>query len=133
MNGRRGIDCRGAQGKVRLLLVCLPLLLAGCDGAAPAGGQNIGDAENGRRVIARVECGVCHVIPGVSGARGTVGPSLQGFASRNFIAGVVVNEPAVLVQWVRDAPSLAPHTAMPALPIDETEARDVAAYLQGLR
>jgi cytochrome c1 len=45
----------------------------------------------------------------------------------------VVNDPAVLAQWVRDAPSLAPHTAMPTLPINEAEARDVAAYLQGLR
>jgi len=84
-------------------------------------------------VIASVGCGVCHDIPGVAGAAGVVAPSLRGFAGRPLIAGVHVNEPDVLVSWVRDAPGLSPDTAMPAMPITEQEARDVAAYLYTLR
>jgi cytochrome c1 len=92
-----------------------------------------GDPEAGRAVIAAIACGVCHTIPGIRGANGIVGPSLDQFARRQLIGGVVPNRPATLVQWVRDAPSLAPNTGMPDLPLTEAQARDVAAYLLSLR
>lgn len=107
----------------------LLLLLAACDAVPPGDG----DPEGGRRVIARLDCGVCHAIPGIPGARGRVGPPLAGFASRAYIGGAVPNRPALLVQWLRDAPSLAPGTAMPPFPLSEREAADVAAYLYTLR
>jgi cytochrome c1 len=78
-------------------------------------------------------CGVCHVIPGIPGAHGAVGPSLELFAHRSFVGGVAPNRPAVLARWVRDAPSIAPETAMPQLPLDEQESLDIAAYLYTLR
>jgi mono/diheme cytochrome c family protein len=110
-----------------------PLLIAwaGCEERHETGA--VGDPAAGSAVIARIECGVCHTIPGIPGARGIVAPPLDGFARRSLIGGVVANEPNNLVRWVRDAPSLAPDTAMPALPLDELEARDVAAYLYTLR
>jgi cytochrome c1 len=92
-----------------------------------------GDAQAGRRVIAEISCGVCHEIPGIRGARGTVGPTLQHFARRSYIGGNVPNQPQALVQWVADAPSLAPGTAMPRMPLAPDQARDVAAYLYTLR
>ncbi|MGD9762360.1 MAG: cytochrome C [Candidatus Binatia bacterium] len=107
---------------------------AGCQTEPPADvPPMLGDAQSGARIIARIECGVCHVIPGVRGARGMLGPSLDGFARRAYIAGVVPNRPSVLVQWVRDAPSIAPETLMPELPLSDREAHDVAAYLYTLR
>lgn len=112
----------------------MPLALAACDQAeAPAQRVVGGDREAGRAVIAAVACGICHVIPGIRGANGIVGPSLAGFGKRQLIAGVAPNQPAVLVQWVRDAPSIAPNTGMPELPLTEAQARDVAAYLVTLR
>jgi cytochrome c len=110
-------------------------LLVGALGACgPAPVERVlgGDPEAGARVIARLACGVCHQIPGIPGARGIVGPPLGGFARRAYIGGVVPNEPAELARWIRDAPSIAPDTAMPALPLDEREARDAAAYLYTL-
>ncbi len=92
-----------------------------------------GDAVAGRAAIMEVSCGVCHVIPGIAGARGAVGPSLEHFAQRSFIGGVVPNRPAVLARWVRNAPSIAPDTAMPQLPLNDEEALDIAAYLYTLR
>jgi cytochrome c len=110
----------------------LVLAVAAC--AEPAQSPQIaGDPESGAAVIARVACGVCHVIPGIPGADGIVAPSLDRFGLRTTIAGVVPNQPSVLVQWIRDAPSLAPDTLMPAMPIDEGEARDVVAYLYTLK
>ena len=42
------------------------------------------------------------------------------------------NRPAMLIEWVRSAPKFAPGTAMPPMPLDEGDARDVAAYLYTL-
>lgn len=116
-----------------LVLSAAPLALAGCDSAPSAGPRIAGDAAAGRQVIMAIGCGACHIIPGVPGARGTVGPTLAGFAERDYIAGVVPNRPALLLQWVSDAPSLAPSTAMPDLPLTQPQARDVVAYLYTLR
>ena len=33
-----------------------------------------GDPQRGRTALAEFDCGVCHAIPGVAGAHGTVGP-----------------------------------------------------------
>lgn len=92
-----------------------------------------GNAERGKSVIATIGCGVCHTIPGVSGAHGVVGTPLNAFGRRQLIAGAIPNEPAALVQWIRDAPSLDPNTGMPNLPLTEEQASDVAAYLYTLR
>ena len=37
-----------------------------------------------------------------------------------------------MVRWIRDAPSLSPGTAMPAMPVSDAQARDIAAYLYTL-
>ncbi|NLG76199.1 MAG: c-type cytochrome [Xanthomonadaceae bacterium] len=91
-----------------------------------------GDAKRGRQAIAELECGACHQIPGVPGAWGRVGPPLAEYRHNVYIAGKHPNVPDVLVRFVRDAPSLAPDTAMPAIEMSDTQARDVAAYLYSL-
>ena len=115
------------------------LLAAGLAACAPDD-QNptsplpaLGDPGRGKLIVAEIACGVCHIIPGVRGARGLVGPSLEEFAYRNLIGGVAPNTPDILARWVRDAPSIAPETAMPPLPLTELEARNVAAFLYTLR
>ena len=90
------------------------------------------DPENGRRLISDVGCGACHRIPGVSWPRGTVGPSLEGFADRRLVAGRSPNEPQTVAAWVRDAPAMIPETGMPPMPLTEAQARDVAAWLATL-
>lgn len=114
----------------------LALLAAGCRGGRYAPSAQIvpgGSAQRGAEVIARYDCGSCHVIPGIDGAGGLVGPPLLWFARRTFIAGELPNTPANLIRWVRDPPSVEPGTAMPVLGLDEQQARDVAAYLYTLR
>lgn len=114
------------------------ILLAGlvaCDQTEMPAQQRVigGDHEAGRAVVEAVGCGICHVIPGVRGATGIVGPSLAGFGRRQLIGGVAPNQPAVLMQWVKDAPSIAPHTGMPEMPLTDPQARDVASFLFTLR
>jgi cytochrome c551/c552 len=88
-----------------------------------------GDAERGRAVLSQYECGVCHVISGIPAAVGQVGPSLDHYAERPYVAGKFPNQPETLVRWILDAPSMAPQTAMPAIAMSQQEARDIAAYL----
>ena len=88
-----------------------------------------GDADRGRTALARYECGVCHVIPGVPDAVGRVGPALDDYSRRSYVAGKFPNEPETLVRWIVDAPSMAPQTAMPAIAMSDQEAKDMAAYL----
>ncbi|OAN79582.1 cytochrome C [Jannaschia sp. EhC01] len=92
-----------------------------------------GDANRGAELIDLYGCGACHVVPGVSGARGTVGPSLEGFANRAYVAGILPNRPGDLIRWLIDPPAFAPQTAMPDMDIPEEAARDMAAYLYELR
>lgn len=111
------------------LAALLPIAaLAACK-APPDARQHVpqADAERGRQAMERVGCGACHAIPGVW-PRGRAGPPLGNLARQSLIAGRLPNRPDVLAAFVRDAPRLAPGTAMPAMPLTEEEARDVAAY-----
>ena len=92
-----------------------------------------GDPDFGRRLTLRYGCASCHTIPGVPGSQGQVGPSLQGFAGRVYVAGVVTNTPDNLMQWIEDPHSIDPKSAMPVTGISHAEARHVAAYLYTLR
>ena len=124
----------------RILLALCGLLLLGMLVACGAGGTagsleyvSGGDADEGRRKIADVGCGSCHVIPGVPGADSTVGPPLTQWADRVYIAGALANEPENLVQWLLDPQAIEPGTAMPNLLLSEKDARDISAFLYTLR
>ncbi|HYD55035.1 MAG TPA: c-type cytochrome [Gemmatimonadaceae bacterium] len=91
-----------------------------------------GDAARGARHIAAFGCGSCHAIPGIPGAHGRVGPPLDRFAERMYIAGALRNEAASLVRWIRFPQSVQPGTVMPDLGVSEAQARDIAAYLYTL-
>jgi cytochrome c1 len=111
-------------------LVVAGIVLGAC--ARPERNEPVvagGDGDRGRVALVAHECGACHRIPGIPGARGTVGPPLGDLRDRLYIAGRLPNEPDHLVNWIMDAPSHDPLTAMPDLAVDEAEARDIAAFL----
>lgn len=120
------------RSRTILLAIVLAYLGACSDKREQPRALSGADAQAGLAVIERVGCAACHDIPGVDWPKGTVGGSLEGFADRSMIAGRLPNQPRTLAAWVRDAPSLAPTTGMPAMPITPSEARDVAAYLYTL-
>lgn len=122
------------------------LLVAGCsgsDGGGTGGGgmgggepyRHVagGNADRGKQAIQAFGCGSCHMIPGIDGARGTVGPPLMYFGRRVYIAGEVPNTPVSLMQWIQSPQSIEPKTLMPALGVSASQARDMAAYLYTLR
>jgi cytochrome c2 len=88
-----------------------------------------GDPRHGAELITAYGCGACHVIPGVRGADGTVGPPLTDFSARGYIAGELPNNAGNLVKWIMDPREVEPGTAMPDLGVSASQARDIAAYL----
>lgn len=119
----------------RGLVFALPaLMIASACGGETARVIDLPNANppRGQALIRQVGCAACHIIPGVDWPQGAVGPSLEGFADRNLIAGRFPNEPEALARWVRDAPSMIPETGMTPMPLTEEEARDVTAYLYTL-
>lgn len=92
-----------------------------------------GDPRRAPALIERYGCTGCHRIPGSDSSQGRAGPSLQHFADRAYVAGVLPNTPANLVRWLRDPQAIVPGNAMPNLAVGEQDARDIAAYLYTLR
>jgi len=113
-------------------LLVTPLLQA-CSRGSNGIPSDLGDAERGRVALAGFGCGACHQIPGIRGARGSVGPPLTMFARRSYIAGQLVNSPDNLVRWIMDPQGVEPGTAMPNLGVVPVVARDMAAYLYTLQ
>jgi cytochrome c2 len=92
-----------------------------------------GDPSKGPALIRQYGCGGCHDIPGVRGASGRVGPSLDHVGARVYLAGMVTNTPANMVQWIANPKEINSKTAMPVTGISDKQARDVAAYFYARR
>ena len=93
-----------------------------------------GDAARGKQLMTQYACNVCHIVPGIEGAQGRLGPALAGVASRPAISnGVVRNTPANLRQFIRNPASLNPQSSMPPIGMTEAEAQDITAFLWTLR
>jgi cytochrome c2 len=102
-----------------------------CGASTPTGPPRA-DPQRGLQAIQHYGCSACHVIPGVGEGSGMTGPSLAGFAQRETIVGVLPNERAALVQWLRNPAAVKPDTAMPSFSIREGDLYDIAAYLATL-
>jgi cytochrome c len=119
----------------RAVCVLATILAAGCGtaGGEPYRAVAGGNAARGKAKLVRYGCGSCHVIPGVDGAQGVVGPPLDFFGRRTVIAGEVANTADELVAWIMNPQAIEPKTIMPNLNVTDADARDMAAYLYTLR
>lgn len=116
-------------------LVVALLLFTACNreqktqAAASAGGN----ADNGRKLVQQYGCASCHDIPNVSGPKGMVGPPLTGIGSRQLIAGRFPNTPENMINYLKNPQAADPVNAMPNLGLTDTQARDIAAFLETLK
>lgn len=125
----------------RLFLALLLTTAVACnrgEAAKTGGGASApvpaGDTARGAQLAAQYGCNVCHIIPGVEGPQGSLGPSLAGLGSRPAISmGAVQNTPANLVQFIQNPASLNPQSSMPPIAIPDDEAKDLVAYLLTLK
>jgi cytochrome c1 len=118
---------------VRLgLLLGGVLPLAACD-ASFGSSQSSEAQKRGSDLISANGCGTCHTIPGITGARGNVGPPLNKIGTRVFIAGVLRNNPENMVRWLKNPQAVVPGNAMPDMHLTDAQARDITAYLVELQ
>jgi cytochrome c len=92
-----------------------------------------GNFNRGASMIAYYGCGSCHIIPGISGASGLVGPPLSGIANRVYIAGVLQNTPENMMRWIENPRAVDEKTVMPNLGVTHKDAADIAGYLYTLQ
>jgi mono/diheme cytochrome c family protein/cytochrome c551/c552 len=98
-----------------------------CERAAAASGRDF--AEPLPVVMRQYACDSCHRIQGVVGPVTHVGPPLEQWSRRKYIAGVLPNTRENLVLWIRDPASISPATMMPNLGVSEQLAEAMAAFL----
>jgi cytochrome c2 len=115
-----------------LLLVCCDF--AACKHTPSPEYQQVaqltgGDARAGRQLLREKGCVTCHTLQSVPGARGLVGPPLDGIADRSYLAGELANTPENMVTWIEHPHQVEPKTVMPEMGLSEQESRDIAAYL----
>jgi cytochrome c2 len=124
---------------MRDALLALVLLTTSCstwgqDDPSPAAHRLTGgSAERGRRAVLHYGCHACHEIPGVPGARATIGPSLKGIASRSTLAGHYATSTSAMLTWIQHPQEMLPGNVMPDMGVSEADARDLTAYLFTLR
>jgi cytochrome c2 len=92
-----------------------------------------GDVNRGKAAIERYGCNACHIIPGIPGPKGKVGPPLDHMASRSFIGGKFPNNPQTMINWLQDPPKYDPQSGMPNLGVTPGDSRDISAYLYTLK
>ncbi|HEU6451221.1 MAG TPA: hypothetical protein VFT57_07355 [Gemmatimonadaceae bacterium] len=125
---------------MRAIVLALVVVLAACnrlprDSSAREQAMALtgADPDGGPALMRHYGCVSCHSIPGVRGADATVGPPLTAMSRRTYIAGVLPNNPANMVRWIVNPPSVDSLTAMPYLGVTAGDARTIAAYLYTLR
>jgi cytochrome c len=139
---------RNRRSGIRLAALTAALgaavLLTGC--GVSIGGVSVGDTigqpavavaggnpENGPDALRKYGCISCHTVPGVKGANGKVGPPLNFWSQRGYIAGMLPNEPDNLIRWIQNPQAVVPGNDMPVLGVTDADARDIAAYLYTLK
>lgn len=94
--------------------------------------MNPPDRFHDAKALIATHCGSCHVVPGVGGANGKVGPPLTGIANRQVLAGYFPNNRRNMVLWISRAQTMLPDNAMPSTGLTPQQANRVADYLYTL-
>ena len=99
----------------------------------PAAPPDDDAAQRGLRLFLAHTCITCHTLAGTT-ARGVVGPDLTHLAERQTLgAGVLTNDAVHLAQWIAEPQRFKEGSHMPNPRLLDTEARDIAAYLEALQ
>jgi cytochrome c len=115
---------------IRMAMLCfVSLLCCGCSDFTGAQQASAG-YPSAPELMIRYGCPTCHVIPGVPGAVGKVGPSLVSLSQRSYLAGILPNTPVNLEQWIMHPQRYHPGTAMPEMGVTVSDASRMATYLR---
>jgi cytochrome c len=90
----------------------------------------VGHSKTASDLMIHYGCPTCHVIPGVPGAVGKVGPSLFDLGQRSYLAGTLQNSPDNLILWIQHPQRIHSGTAMPEMGVTAGDAKEIATFLQ---
>jgi cytochrome c2 len=107
----------------RLIMLLFATTLCGC--------QQDTHFDVAKALIAE-RCSVCHVVPGVNGANGMIGPSLAGIAKQEIIAGHFPNTPEDMTRWILHPQLMLPGNAMADTGLSPAQAQQIVRYLYTL-
>ncbi len=100
---------------------------------AGTGGGTGGGGGPAEELFKSKGCVACHTVAEVEGAVGTIGPVLDGLASRaQLTSGLPVTKENV-ADWIRDPGAVKPGTIMPNLGVSEDEIEKLAVWLMTLK
>lgn len=77
-------------------------------------------------------CIACHIAPGIPEAVGTIGPDLNGLASRAMIADVMELSEENLAKWIHDPVGMKPDTVMLNVGLTDPEVETLVTWLLSL-
>jgi mono/diheme cytochrome c family protein len=105
-------------------------------GSAPAppcprqpGANAAASFEDADVLLRQYACHSCHRIEGVVGPDTYLGPPLEDWPQRKYIAGTLPNTEANLILWLTEPSAVSPHTLMPDLEVTPGHARAIARWL----
>ena len=78
-------------------------------------------------------CGACHTVSNIPSAVGTIGPNLDGVASRELIAETLETSLDNFKTWLSDPAAVKPGTEMPTLGLGDDEIEVLANWLVTLK
>ena len=105
----------------------------GAGTGAGTGGGTVGGGGPAEELFKSKGCVACHTVAEVEGAVGTIGPVLDGLASRaQLTSGLPVTKESV-ADWIRDPGAVKPGTIMPNLGLSEDEIEKLAGWLMTLK
>ena len=113
--------------------------LATAEEETPPGEDPELDQAIGAELFISKGCSGCHMISGLEGANGKIGPNLTHLYSRSRFAGAVFElNDRNLRRWLRDPPAMKPMApdngqGMPNLGLTEGEITQLIAYLETLK
>jgi mono/diheme cytochrome c family protein len=98
--------------------------------ACPRPARNLPySAERAQTMLRQYACDNCHRIGGMVGPKTSIGPTLEDWARRKYIAGVLPNTRENLVRWIVDPQGVSPDSIMPNMEVLPMHAQDMARYL----
>jgi cytochrome c len=105
------------------------LTCASCDhGDENHAARHLAQTQEAKMLIAK-NCGACHRIPGIAGAQGRVGPSLDQISRQQILAGHFANTPDNMAAWIEHPQRLLPGNAMPEMGLSDIQVRKIVDYL----
>lgn len=104
------------------------------EGARPAGAVSVaGGPDSAEALFVNKGCVSCHVVAGIQGAVGNIGPDLNGLAGREQIAGMLPMSQDNLRLWLKNPSEVKPGTAMPNLNLSAEDIDVLSSFLMTLK